>query len=145
MSLCFLKFSIVFPNQELFISLKKYFSKLVLAFVHSSVFISMCGFSQASWLNLILYVLSLVSIYDPMHSIYDPIHNSGLLCVYYSFSCCADYSGISCTYQFSFFGVRTTYHCVDRVSLRCLTSTLSLYPLPLSSWYCSPVWILQLM
>jgi len=44
-------FSIVFPNTELFISLKKSFSKSFVAFVRSSVFTSMYGFNQASSLN----------------------------------------------------------------------------------------------
>ena len=52
-SLCFLTFSIIFPKTELFINLKKPFSKSCFAFYLRSVFISIYGFSQAFWLNLI--------------------------------------------------------------------------------------------
>ena len=50
-SLWFFTFSIVFPNTELLICLKDSFSKLFLAFVLSSVFISSYGFNHAFWLN----------------------------------------------------------------------------------------------
>ena len=51
--LCFLIFSIVFPKNALFISLKKSFSKSFFAFFHSFVFISMYDFSKATLINLI--------------------------------------------------------------------------------------------
>ena len=50
--LCFLTFSIVFPKPALFINLKKAFSKSFFVFFFSSVFISMYGFNQDFWLNL---------------------------------------------------------------------------------------------
>ena len=50
-SLWFFTFSIVFPNTELLICLKDSFSKLFLAFVLSSVFISSYGFNHAFWFN----------------------------------------------------------------------------------------------
>ena len=53
MSLCFLTLSVVFPKTELFINLKKFFSKPFLAIFLGSVFILIYGSSQAFWLNLI--------------------------------------------------------------------------------------------
>ena len=50
-SLWFFTFSIVFPNTELLICLKDSFSKIFMAFVLSSVFISSYGFNHAFWFN----------------------------------------------------------------------------------------------
>ena len=49
----FFLFLIVFKKTELFINLKNYFSKLIFAFCLSLVFISIHGFNEAFWLNLI--------------------------------------------------------------------------------------------
>ena len=51
MPLCFLVFSIVFPNTELFISHKKSFSKSCMTIVLNSVFISMYSFSHSTMLS----------------------------------------------------------------------------------------------
>ena len=52
-SLCFLTFFIDFPKSALFINLKKKISVSLFVFFLRSVFISIYGFSQAFWLNLI--------------------------------------------------------------------------------------------
>ena len=52
-SLSFLTFSIVLQKTELFMNLKKYFSKSFFTSFLSLVFISIYGFSQPFWLNLI--------------------------------------------------------------------------------------------
>ena len=49
----FRTFPIVFPKTKLLISLKKSFSKSFWAFIFSLVFMSIYGFSHASWLNLL--------------------------------------------------------------------------------------------
>ena len=51
-SLCFITFFMVLPKTALFINLKMYFSKSFFPFFLSSAFISMYGFNQDSWLNL---------------------------------------------------------------------------------------------
>ena len=53
-SLYFLTLSIVFPKTALFITLKKYLSKSFFAFFLHVVLISMHGFSQDFWLNLMI-------------------------------------------------------------------------------------------
>ena len=56
-TLWLLTFFIVFPKTSLFINFnktkqKKWYWKSYFAFLLNSVFISMCGFNQVSWLNL---------------------------------------------------------------------------------------------
>ena len=52
MFLCFLTFSTVFLKTELFTKLKNIFRNQFFAFLLSSLFVSINGFNQAFWLNL---------------------------------------------------------------------------------------------
>ena len=51
-ALYFQTFSMIFPNTELFINLKKSFSMSFVAFCLNSLFMSMYGFSHSLWLQL---------------------------------------------------------------------------------------------
>ena len=55
MSLCFLMYSMVFPNTELFMSLKKSFSKLFLALVQSWMLKAIYSTNHVLWSNLIAW------------------------------------------------------------------------------------------
>lgn len=87
MSLCFLTFSRVVPNTELFINFKKSFSKSFLA----------CWLLP-DWTRL-PRVLFLVLTDDPVPA-------SEFLCVWNNFSCHTDYTRVLHIYQCSFFLVR---------------------------------------
>ena len=54
-SLCFLKLSMAFPQPALFINLKKSFSKSFFDTFLRSLLISVYGFTQDFWLNLIIF------------------------------------------------------------------------------------------
>ena len=103
-SLCLLTFSLVFPQAALLISSKRYFSKSFFALFLRSVFISICGFSQEFWLNLIILC---------KFSKTNPWLNACLGFLIY-----ITYSDLSCKlaasfrfFQFSFFQVKMITSC----------------------------------
>ena len=94
-NICFLTFSVVFPKTALFMNLKKSFSKPSFCFFLRSVFISIYGFSQAFWLNVI--------------TLWTLVKSNPWLNACFKFLMCLTYSVLSCklaqafrVFQFSF-------------------------------------------
>ena len=119
MSLCFVTFVIGFAITELFISLKKFFSKLFFAFALSFLLKSAYVCGQDFWLN---------SITPCAFFSFNPWSNVcfRVLCVWHSLSCYTNYTTVS-------FRKERQVSAQLLSSLWYLTSTSSIYLMPLSS------------
>ena len=142
MSLCFLTFSIVFQNTELFISLKKFSSKSFLAFLRSSMFISKYGCSQAYWFNL--RALCIFFSFNPWSNICSrAFMRIRFVFMRVRFCCCTDYrlQSFSSLSNFILSGKNGKSLHSSCSSLEYLTLSSNIYPSSLfSSRSCMNSW-----
>ena len=117
----------VFPKTTLFINLKIYFSKYFFSFFLSFVFISIYGFSQASW----MYLITKTCIFSIR--IHDLVLVLNLFCVQHSLFHYTNCLHVFQPFPFSFFMVRKVNHCDVHNIFFHETSISTNYSLSLSS------------